>query len=70
MKKIKITIEGMHCASCEGIVEKSVKKVKGVKEVQVSVMTKKGVITAEDSVSDKDLKEAVSRTGYKVAEIR
>ena len=70
MKKIKITIEGMHCASCGGNVEKSVEKVDGVKEVQVSVMTKKGVIMAEDSVSDEKLKEAVLKAGYKVVDIK
>ncbi|MBS3081350.1 heavy-metal-associated domain-containing protein, partial [Candidatus Pacearchaeota archaeon] len=27
MKKIKLTIEGMHCASCAGNIERSLKKV-------------------------------------------
>ncbi|HLC78239.1 MAG TPA: cation transporter, partial [Candidatus Nanoarchaeia archaeon] len=37
MKKLKLTIEGMHCASCATNIEKSLKKVPGVKEVSVSV---------------------------------
>ncbi len=69
MKKIKITIEGMHCAACGGNAEKSLKKVDGVKEVRVSVMTHKGIIEAEDSVSEDDLKAAVAKAGYKVVKI-
>jgi len=70
MKKIKITISGMHCASCAGNVERSLRKVRGVKSVSVSVMTNKGIVEAEDNVPEEELKKAVARTGYKVAEIQ
>lgn len=70
MKKIKLTISGMHCASCVGNVERSLKKVSGVKNVSVSLMTNKGIVESDDSVSDEDLKKAVSKTGYKVTEIQ
>lgn len=63
MKKIKLTIEGMHCASCAQNLEKSLKKVKGVKEVSVSVMTNKGFVECDDSVKESDLAEAVSKAG-------
>ncbi len=69
MKKIKLIIMGMHCASCASNIERSLKKVKGVREASVSLMTKKGLVEAEDSVSDEELKKAVARTGYKVASI-
>ena len=65
MKKI-IKIEGMHCAACAANAERSLKKVKGVKEVSVSVMTKKGFIELESPVSDEDIKKAVSKAGYNV----
>ena len=65
MKKYKITISGMHCASCASNIEKSLKKVSGVKEANVSLMLKKGMVEAEDSVSDEELKKAVARAGYK-----
>jgi copper chaperone CopZ len=70
MKKIKITIEGMHCAACGGNVEKSLRKIPGVVEVSVSVMTHKGIIEAEDSVSEEALKKAVADVGYKVVEVK
>ncbi|MBI5803963.1 heavy-metal-associated domain-containing protein [Candidatus Pacearchaeota archaeon] len=69
MKKVKLTIEGMHCASCASNIERSLKKVSGVKEASVSLMMKKGNVECDDSVSDDDLKKAVARVGYKVARV-
>jgi Cu+-exporting ATPase len=69
MKKVKVTIEGMHCSSCAGNIERSVKKIPGVKQVSVSLMTRKGIVEAEDSVTEEDLKKAVARTGYKIVKI-
>ena len=65
MKKWKIIIEGMHCASCASNIERSLKKVTGVKEATVSLMLKKAMIEAEDSVTNSELEKAVARTGYK-----
>lgn len=69
MKKIKLVIEGMHCASCASNIERSLKKVPGVQSCNVSLMLKKGNVEAEDSVSEDELKKAVSRAGYKVAKV-
>lgn len=66
MKKIKINIEGMHCASCASNIERSVTKVSGVKSCSVSLMLKKGNIEAEDNVDIEDIKKAVAKVGYKV----
>jgi len=70
MKKFKITISGMHCASCAGNVERSLRKVNGVKNVSVSLLTNKSVVEAEDNVNEEMLNQAVARTGYKVVEIK
>ncbi len=69
MKKLKLKISGMHCASCASNIERSLKKVEGVKEVSVSLMTKKGIVEAEDSVSNSEIEKAVARTGYKLDSI-
>ena len=66
MKKVKITIQGMHCASCSSNVEKSLKKVPGVKTASVSLMMKKGYVEADEKVSEEDMKKAVARAGYKL----
>jgi Cu+-exporting ATPase len=68
MKK-KITIEGMHCASCSSNIERSLKKIPGIKEVSISLITKKAIIETEEKVSNEDIKKAVTRAGYKVISI-
>ena len=70
MKKYKITISGMHCASCAGNVERSLRKVQGVNNVSVSLLTNKSIVETEDSVNEEVLKQAVARTGYKAVEIK
>ena len=68
MKK-KILIEGMTCASCAMNVERSLKKIDGVKEVGVSVLTKKAIVESDKEISEDELKKAVSRAGYKAVSI-
>ncbi len=69
MKKIKILIDGMHCASCAGNIERSLKKVSGVKEVNVSVIGKKAFVEIDEKTKPEELKKAVERAGYKVSSI-
>lgn len=69
MKKAKMEIFGMHCASCASNVERSLKKIEGVKDARVSVLMKKGTAEIENSVSEEDLKAAVKRAGYSVRSI-
>jgi len=68
MKK-KILVEGMHCASCAGNIERSLKKIPGVKDVGVSMITRKAIIECDEKVKDEDLKHAVKRAGYNAIEI-
>ena len=69
MKKLKLTIEGMHCASCASNIEKSLKNTKGVKNASVSLMLKKGIVEADDKISEDELRKAVARAGYKINKI-
>ena len=69
MKKIKLLIEGMHCASCASNIERSLKKINGVKTENVNLMLRKGFVEAEDKVTNDELKKAVSRAGYKLVSI-
>ena len=69
MKKIKLTIQGMHCASCASNIERSLKKVSGVKEVTVSAVTNKAFVEVDEKTSEEEMKKAVSRAGYKIVEI-
>ena len=69
--KTKLTIHGMHCASCASNIEKSLKKISGVKEASVSLMTKKGIVEIEEgkNISDEEFRKAVARAGYKLVGI-
>ncbi len=69
MKKVKLSISGMHCASCASNIERALKKVSGVKEVNVSVVTNKAFVSIEDKVSEEEMKKAVAKAGYKLVNI-
>ncbi len=69
MTKIKLTVEGMHCASCASNIERAVKKVKGVKDVVVSLMTNKCFVEIEEDANREDIKKAISKVGYKVVDL-
>ena len=69
MKKIKLKVKGMHCASCAGNIERSLKRIPGLKNATVSMMTRKAIVEADDNVSEEEMKRAVSRAGYKVSKI-
>lgn len=56
-------IEGMTCASCVNHVDKSVRKVKGVEDVNVSLLTNS--MEVDYTCSDNDIIKAVDNAGYK-----
>jgi copper chaperone CopZ len=69
MKKIKLEISGMHCASCAANLERSFKKVQGIKDVKVSLLLKKAILECEENVEKEELIKAVKRAGYIVDKI-
>jgi len=69
MKKATIQIEGMHCAGCASNIERSLGKVKGVRNASVNLLANKGFVESEDSVSEADLQNAVKRAGYTAQKI-
>ncbi len=65
-KRIDLAIGGMHCASCSAIVQRSVKKLPGIKEVVVNFAAEKAkVIFDSAQVSDKQIMEQIVKAGYK-----
>lgn len=68
MTNIKKTfsVQGMHCASCVTVLERSLKKVPGVTGAVVNLATEKATVDFDPNiVTDKHLSEAVSGVGYK-----
>lgn len=66
-KSYKINIEGMHCNMCVYRVTKSLKKLKQVKDVKVSLDDETAVVRLNDGedVTAEALNEAVEDSGYK-----
>lgn len=63
--EVIIPIEGMTCAACALAVEKSLRKLQGVKEASVNYASEKAHVKYDAAtLKTKDLKEAIKRAGY------
>lgn len=60
----KYLVSGMTCASCSAHVEKAVSKVKGVKEVNVNLITNSMLVTYGSPADSKAIIDAVKKAGY------
>lgn len=66
-KKAVIGIEGMHCATCASLIEKSIKRIDGVSSVEVSFGSNSAFVEYEDEKANlKSIAKAVEDAGYKV----
>jgi Cu+-exporting ATPase len=67
MEKVVFPVGGMHCASCAATIEKSLKRVEGVKEASVNFAAEQAVVLfnrAETSLEE--LKATIEKAGYSV----
>lgn len=64
-----LTIEGMMCAHCAGRVQSALQEVAGVKKVQVNLAAKEASVEG-DNLSEKALRSAVEKAGYRVTSVR
>lgn len=58
----------MHCASCAATIEKSLKKVKGIKSASVNFGTETAVIEHSHEIDNGKIKETIEKLGYKTFE--
>ncbi len=64
--KDTINIDGMHCASCVTMIERSLSKVPGVSEANVNLATGKATVTYDPTIAIRPhLENAINSTGYK-----
>ncbi|TAK05752.1 copper-translocating P-type ATPase [Patescibacteria group bacterium] len=63
--RITFNIFGMHCASCAGLIERKVRKVPGVKEVNVNFGSEKARVVYAGTVTEAQIKAAVKAAGYR-----
>lgn len=59
-----LVIHGMHCALCAPAITKALKRVDGVKTVEVSVADERAVVVADESVTAEALIAAVGTVGF------
>lgn len=67
MKKVCLNIKGMHCASCEVLIERKFKDVPGIADVRVHHATGKAEITSDGEPDIAALNRAVAEHGYTVS---
>jgi Cu+-exporting ATPase len=65
MKK-NLTIKGMHCASCVYRVEKELKRIPGVSDANINLVTNTARVDCDENVSEDSLEQAVKHAGYEV----
>lgn len=65
-KSNEFDITGMHCAACVGRVEKVVRRMDGVADVKVNLLTRKGSVTYTDDskVTPDDVIKAITGIGF------
>ncbi|NGX55892.1 MAG: Copper-exporting P-type ATPase A [Candidatus Anoxychlamydiales bacterium] len=69
MKKIEISIENMHCSSCVKKIEDDVKKIDGIKKINVSFANNKAYIEYDESkINLNQIFEEIKKIGYKAIE--
>ena len=64
----KYSITGMSCASCVAHVDKAVRKIPGIKEVNVNLLTNSMLVSYEDNVHPEDIIKAVKDAGYNASQ--
>lgn len=65
IKNQKFNIKGMHCASCALIIEDNLKKLPGIKNVNVSFATQKAKVEYDNSQSNEEkIMAVVKNSGY------
>ena len=64
MEEEKFDITGMSCAACSAHVHKAVSALKGVREVNVNLLTNSMTLKKEEGVEDSQIVEAVEKAGY------
>lgn len=66
-KKVKFSVKGMHCPSCEMLIINSLEEQEGVKKVKVSHTEGTAIIEYdEEKVDTSTIKNIIKNEGYEV----
>lgn len=71
MKKIKLDIMGMTCASCAHTIDKTLNRLEGVMEASINLAQDQAIITYDDDVLDeKSLIQSIMDVGYDASKVK
>lgn len=68
MSNKKVHITGMHCRSCEILIDEELRKIKGVTDVSISHKDGIADISFKDKLNSYDVRNAIESAGYCVGE--
>lgn len=65
-QKACFKVEGMTCAACTVTTKVAIKKLNGIKDIEVSLENKSAIVNYDDSKTDSvKIKEKIDSVGYK-----
>lgn len=65
MKKIELSIKGMHCNSCTMLVKEALIDTTGVKDANVSLKDSKAIVSFDEKIiQEKQLIDIIKKEGY------
>jgi copper chaperone CopZ len=68
MTETRITIKGMHCASCETLLTDVISEISGVTSTKLSLKDNSATVVFDDKkTSEKAIRKAIESEGYKTA---
>ncbi len=68
MPKMELNVSGMSCGHCKAAVEKALKTLDGVNEVEVNLETGQVIVDYDQgAAAEKELAEAIRNAGYEIA---
>src|SRR5258708_2648835 len=66
-KALQLKIDGMHCANCEVLIERTLQKIPGVRRIKVSHVTGRAEINCYGDLDVAVLQRAIADDGYTVS---
>ena len=67
LKKVKLKIHGMHCASCEVLIERKFKNVAGIEKVRINHASGNAELLCSQEPNIRELNNLVSKDGYYIS---
>lgn len=67
MKRIILSVEGMHCGMCEAHVNDAVRRAVNVKSVRSSHAKNRVEVVCDDGVDEAAIRSAIEERGYTVS---